>query len=34
MGIDPNTGQVVQGVLIVVVMMVAGVVELRRQRAA
>lgn len=34
MGIDPNTGQVVQGVLIVVVMMVAGMVELRRQRAA
>jgi ribose transport system permease protein len=33
MGIDPNTAQVVQGVLIVVVMMVAGVVELRRQRA-
>jgi ribose transport system permease protein len=33
MGIDPNTAQVVQGVLIVVVMMVAGVIELRRQRA-
>jgi ribose transport system permease protein len=34
MGIDPNTAQVVQGVLIVVVMMVAGILELRRQRAA
>ncbi len=33
MGIDPNTAQVVQGVLIVVVMMVAGMLELRRQRA-
>ena len=33
MGIDPNTAQVVQGVLIVVVMMVAGIIELRRQRA-
>ncbi len=33
MGIDPNTAQVVQGVLIVVVMMIAGVIELRRQRA-
>jgi ribose transport system permease protein len=33
MGIDPNTAQVVQGTLIVVVMMIAGLVELRRQRA-
>ncbi|MDP9495255.1 MAG: ABC transporter permease [Actinomycetota bacterium] len=33
MGIDPNTAQVVQGLLIVVVMMVAGILELRRQRA-
>lgn len=33
LGIDPNTAQVIQGALIVVVMMVAGIVELRRQRA-
>ena len=33
MGIDPNTAQVIQGVLIVFVMMIAGIVELRRQRA-
>ena len=33
MGIDPNTAQVVQGVLIVVVMMVAGIIEVRRRRA-
>lgn len=33
MGIDPNTAQVIQGALIVVVMMVAGILELRRQRA-
>jgi ribose transport system permease protein len=32
-GIDPNTAQVIQGTLIVVVMMAAGVLELRRQRA-
>jgi len=33
MGIDPNTAQVIQGALIVVVMMVAGIIELRRERA-
>jgi ribose transport system permease protein len=33
MGIDPNTAQVVQGSLIVVVMMVAGLLALRRRRA-
>ncbi|HJS72328.1 MAG TPA: ABC transporter permease [Acidimicrobiia bacterium] len=33
MGIDPNTSQVIQGVLIVVVMMIAGIVQLRRERA-
>lgn len=33
MGIDPNTSQVIQGALIVVVMMIAGIVELRRRRA-
>lgn len=33
LGVDPNTAQVVQGVLIVVVMMIAAVVELRRLRA-
>lgn len=33
MGIDPNTAQVIQGSLIVIVMMIAGLVELRRQRA-
>jgi len=33
MGIDPNTAQVIQGGLIVVVMMVAGIVEVRRQRS-
>jgi len=33
MGVDPNTAQVIQGVLIVVVMMVAGIVQLRRERA-
>jgi ribose transport system permease protein len=33
MGIDPNTAQVIQGSLIVVVMMIAGLIELRRQRA-
>lgn len=32
-GIDPNTAQVVQGSLIVVVMMVAGALEYRRRRA-
>jgi ribose transport system permease protein len=31
--VDANTAQVVQGVLIVVVMMVAGLLELRRRRA-
>jgi ribose transport system permease protein len=34
MGIDPNTGQVVQGSLIALVMMLAGLLELRRRRAA
>lgn len=33
MGIDPNTAQVVQGALIVAVMMVAGLLALRRRRA-
>ncbi len=33
MSIDPNTAQVIRGVLIVVVMMVAGLLELRRRRA-
>jgi ribose transport system permease protein len=33
MGIDPNTAQVIQGLLIAIVMMVAGLVELRRRRA-
>jgi ribose transport system permease protein len=33
LGVDPNTAQVIQGVLIVVVMMIAGIVEMRRQRA-
>ncbi len=33
LGVDPNTAQMIQGVLIVVVMMIAGIVELRRQRA-
>jgi ribose transport system permease protein len=33
MGIDPNTAQVVQGALIVMVMMVAGLLALRRRRA-
>ena len=33
LGVDPNTAQMIQGVLIVVVMMIAGIVELQRQRA-
>jgi len=33
MGVDPNTAQVIQGVLIVLVMMVAGIIHLRRERA-
>lgn len=33
MGVDPNTSQVIRGVLIVLVMMVAGLAELRRRRA-
>lgn len=33
MGIDPNTAQVVQGALIVAVMMIAGLMALRRRRA-
>jgi ribose transport system permease protein len=32
MGVDPNRAQVVQGVLIVLVMMVTGVIEWRRRR--
>jgi len=32
MGIDPNRAQVIQGLLIVLVMMLAGLLELRRQR--
>ena len=32
MGVDPNRAQVVQGVLIVVVMMVTGLIEWRRRR--
>jgi len=32
MGIDPNRAQIIQGVLIVLVMMIAGLLELRRQR--
>ncbi len=34
MGIDPNRAQVIQGLLIVLVMMVAGLLYLRRQRAS
>ena len=33
MGVDPNTAQVIQGVLIVLVMMIAGMIHLRRERA-
>jgi ribose transport system permease protein len=33
MGIDPNTSQVIRGALIVAVMMVAGLLELRRRSA-
>lgn len=33
MAIDPNTAQVIQGLLIIGVMMVAGLLELRRRRA-
>ena len=32
LGVDPNRAQVIQGVLIVVVMMVAGLLEWRRIR--
>lgn len=34
MGVDPNTAQVIQGVLIVVVMAIAGLLALRRRRAS
>ena len=34
MGFDPNSAQVVQGILIAAVMMVGGFVTLRRERAA
>ncbi|MGI9646111.1 MAG: ABC transporter permease [Ilumatobacteraceae bacterium] len=33
MKIDPNTAQVIQGALIIAVMMIAGLLELRRRRA-
>jgi ribose transport system permease protein len=33
MGIDPNSAQVVQGTLIALVMMLAGLLALRRRRA-
>jgi ribose transport system permease protein len=33
MKFDPNTAQVIQGVLIIAVMMVAGLLDLRRRRA-
>jgi ribose transport system permease protein len=32
LGVDPNRAQVIQGILIVLVMMIAGVLEWRRQR--
>ena len=32
MGVDPNRAQIIQGVLIVLVMMVTGLIEWRRQR--
>lgn len=32
MGVDPNRAQIIQGLLIVLVMMTAGLLELRRQR--
>ena len=32
MGVDPNRAQIIQGLLIVFVMMIAGLLELRRQR--
>jgi ribose transport system permease protein len=32
-GINPNTSQVIRGALIIAVMMVAGLLELRRRRA-
>ena len=34
MGVDPNTAQVIQGILIVVVMMVAGIIQIRRERTS
>ena len=34
MGVDPSRGQIIQGVLIVVVMMIAGLIELRRERTS
>jgi len=34
MGVDPSRGQIIQGVLIVVVMMIAGLIEWRRQRTS
>ena len=34
MGVDPNTAQVIQGLLIVVVMAIAGLLALRRRRAS
>jgi ribose transport system permease protein len=34
MGVDPSRAQIIQGVLIVVVMMIAGLIEWRRERKA
>jgi ribose/xylose/arabinose/galactoside ABC-type transport system permease subunit len=34
LGVNPNQAQVIQGVLIVLVMMVAGLLEWRRRRMA
>jgi ribose transport system permease protein len=31
-GIDPNTARVIQGLLIIIVLMIAGILELRKQR--
>jgi ribose transport system permease protein len=34
MGVDPNRAQIIQGVLIVLVMMIAGLLEWQRRRKA
>ena len=34
MGVDPSRGQIIQGVLIVVVMMIAGLIEWKRKRTS